>query len=340
MPNPTEPNRSAPNRSAPSPAAPSPVPSVTVESGELEALLRAAFAARGQVDDPAARMAAAAIVEAERVGMPEFGLPLALGALESAEVRWGEPPVAEDHGGAVVLDAEDRFAPIVLAQAALLASERAGEPGEVTATIPTPASPGSLGRIAPFARAVADRGLLGVIAVGSPPLVAPHGGRAPALGTNPVATAIPSSTSPVVVDTSSSLLTKGRWGALRERGERVPEGVAIDAEGQPTTDAELVRAFLPRGGAFGTAMGIVVEMVVNGLTGLLGSSRERRGATVMAMRSLAIDAPLVAVGDDLRQRLEAAGGYVPGSAAPTVAGPVAVAAVTVERLRRLAAANG
>lgn len=337
MPNPTEPNRSAPNRSAPSPAAPSPVPSVTVESGELEALLRAAFAARGQVDDPAARMAAAAIVEAERVGMPEFGLALALGALESAEVRWGEPPVAEDHGGAVVLDAEGRFAPIVLAQAALIASERAGEAGVGIVAV---TSPGSLGRIAPFARAVADRGLLGVIAVGSPPLVAPHGGRAPALGTNPVATAIPSSTSPVVVDTSSSLLTKGRWGALRERGERVPEGVAIDAEGQPTTDAELVRAFLPRGGAFGTAMGIVVEMVVNGLTGLLGSSRERRGATVMAMRSLAIDAPLVAVGDDLRQRLEAAGGYVPGSAAPTVAGPVAVAAVTVERLRRLVAANG
>ena len=313
------------------------VSNTTVNSNELEALLRAAFAARGQADDPAARLAAAAIVEAERVGMPEFGLSLALGALESAEVRWGEPPLAQEHGGAVVLDAEGRFAPIVLAQAALLASARVGETGVGIVTV---TAPGSLGRIAPFARAVADAGLLGIIAVGSPPLVAPHGGRAPALGTNPVATAIPSSTSPVVVDTSSSLLTKGRWGALRARGERLPEGVAIDAEGQPTTDAELVRAFLPRGGAFGTAMGIVVEMVVNGLTGLLGSSRERRGATVMAMRSLAIDAPLVAVGDDLRQRLEAAGGYVPGSAAPTVAGPVEVAAVTVERLRRLAAANG
>lgn len=313
------------------------VSNTTVDSNVLEALLRATFVARGQADGPAVRMAAAAIVEAERVGMPEFGLSLALGALESAQVRWDEPPIADDRGGTVVLDAEGRFAPIVFAQAALLACARVQEGGVGIVAV---TAPGSLGRIAPFARAIADAGLLGAIAVGSPPLVAPHGGHTAALGTNPVATAIPSSTTPIVVDTSSSLLTKGRWTQLRARGERVPEGAGLDADGQPTTDAELVRAFLPRGGAFGTAMGIVVEMLVNGLTGLLGSSRERRGATVLAMRSLAIDAPLTAVGDDLRERLHAAGGYVPGSTTPDAAGPVSVAVTALARLQRVAGAGG
>lgn len=310
------------------------MPHTTIDSKELEAGLLAAFAARGQAATPAARMAAAAIVEAERLGMPEFGLSLALGALESGAVRWGEPVVAAEQGPAVVLDAEGRFAPIVFAEAALIAEARAHDAGIGIVAI---TAPGSLGRIAPYARAIAHAGMVGLVAVGSPPLVAPHGGTAAALGTNPVATAMPTSTTPIVVDASSSLLTRGRWSELRARGEAVPEGVAIDADGAPTTDAELVRAFLPRGGAFGSAMGMVVEMLVNGLTGFLGSSTSRRAATVVAVRSLGIDAPLTAVGDDLRERLVAAGGYVPGSNAPDAPGVVHVDAAVLARLRALAA---
>lgn len=313
------------------------MPHTTISSTELEAQLLVAFAARGQSATPAARMAAAAIIEAERVGMPEFGLSLALGALESADVRWGDELPHEDRGVAIVLDAEGRFAPIVFAEAALVAAERAqaGGIGIVAVT-----APGALGRIAPYARAIADAGLVGMIAVGSPPLVAPHGGTAAALGTNPVATAIPTSAGPIVVDASSSLLTKGRWSELRARGEQVPAGVAIDADGEMTRDAELVRAFLPRGGAFGTAMGLVVEMIVNGLTGSLGSSRERRAASVVALRSLEIDASLVAVGDDVRGRLEASGGHIPGSGAPRAAGPVEVSTATLLRLTKAAQPSG
>jgi len=313
------------------------MPHTTITSTELEAQVLAAFAARGQAPTPAARMAAAAIVEAERVGMPEFGLSLALGGLESADMRWGETVPQDDRGAAIVLDAEGRFAPIVFAEAALIAAARAEAAGIGIVAV---TGPGSLGRIAPYARAIASAGLVGLIAVGSPPLVAPHRGNAAALGTNPVATGIPTSTTPIVVDASSSLLTKGRWGELRARGEQVPDGVAIDAAGAVTRDAELVRAFLPRGGAFGSAMGIVVEMIVNGLTGSLGSSRERRSASVVALRSLEIDAPLTAVGDDLRARLEAAGGHVPGSNTPDAAGPVSVSTATLQRLAKIANTAG
>lgn len=305
----------------------------TINSNELEAQLLTAFASRRQEPVPAARMAAAAIVEAERLGMPEFGLSLALGALESEDVRWSEPLLSYEQGAAIVLDAAGRFAPIVFAEAALLAAARAAATGIGLVAV---TAPGSLGRIAPYARAIADAGLMGLIAVGSPPLVAPHGGSAAALGTNPVAAAIPTSTTSIVVDASSSLLTKGRWSELRAGGEQVPEGVAIDADGASTRDAELVQAFLPRGGAFGSAMGLVVEMLVNGLTGFLGSSGDRRAASVIAVRSLGIDASLTEVGDDLRARLTAAGGYVPGSHAPDAAGPVNVRTEMLNRLRALA----
>lgn len=307
----------------------------TIDSTELETRLLVAFQSRGLASTPAAVIAAAAMVEAERLGMPEFGISLALGALEANDVRWDQPISRTERGAAIVLDAEGHFAPLVVAEAALIAAARAEAAGIGIVAV---TAPGSLGRIAPFARVIADAGLVGLVTVGSPPLVAPHGGVAAALGTNPIAAAIPSSGAPIVVDASSSLLTKGRWSQLRQRGERVPEGVAIAADGQPTRDAELVSAFLPRGGAFGTAMGVIVEMVTNGLTGSFGSARDRRAACVIAMQSLGLDAELSAVGDDLRERLVSTGGYVPGSNAPGSAGPVELDDELLRRLERIAPA--
>src|SRR5690606_7648815 len=135
----TGPQRTEPQRIVPQSTA-------TLDASELEARLLAAFAARGQADTPAARMAAAAIVEAERVGMPEFGLSMALGALESAEMRWDALSAADERGGATVLDAEGRFAPIVFAEAALRATARAQDAGIGIVAVTVP---GSLGRIAP-----------------------------------------------------------------------------------------------------------------------------------------------------------------------------------------------
>lgn len=308
----------------------------TIDSVELETRLLEAFASRGQAPTAAARIAAAAIVEAERVGMPEFGVSLALGALAVADIRWdGQIPQTE-HGTAIVLDATGLFAPIVFAEAALIASARADAAGIGIVAV---TAPGSLGRIAPYARVIANAGFVGLVTVGSPPLVAPHGGTAAALGTNPIAAAIPTTGAPIVVDASSSLLTKGRWSQLRERGEQVPEGAAIAADGQPTREAERVGAFLPRGGAFGTAMGVVVEMVTNGLTGSLGSARDRRSASVIALRSLGLDAQLAEVGDDLKQRLTDAGGYVPGSNAPAAPGVVELDAELLRRLEQIAPAR-
>ena len=307
----------------------------TIDSVELETRLLAAFASRGQAPTEAARIAAAAIVEAERLGMAEFGVSLALGALESDDVHWDRPVSKAEQGAAVVLDAAELFAPIVFAEAALIASARAGAAGLGIVVV---SGPGSLGRIAPYARVIADAGLVGLVTVGSPPLVAPHGGTAAALGTNPIAAAIPSSGAPIVVDASSSLLTKGRWTQLRERGEQVPEGTAIAADGQLTRDAERVGAFLPRGGAFGTAMGVIAEMVTNGLSGSLGSARDRRSACVLAMQSLGLDAQLSAVGDDLRTRLASAGGYVPGSNAPEGPGQLPIDDELLRRLERIAPA--
>jgi L-2-hydroxycarboxylate dehydrogenase (NAD+) len=108
---------------------------------------------------------------------------------------------------------------------------------------------------------IAKAGLVAIHTAASSRLVAPPGGTRPILGTNPIAIAIPSSHGPIVLDmgTSAYMMTELM---LRERlGESLPEGVALDPEGEPTTDPARARlgALLPFGGYKGFGLALMVQ---------------------------------------------------------------------------------
>ena len=92
------------------------------------------------------------------------------------------------------------------------------------------------GRSAHYVEMIARAGLVGIHTASANRLVAPFGGTRPALGTNPIAVGLPGGRGPIVFDmgTSAFMFTELQ---LRERlGEQLPEGVAIDAAGNPTRD--------------------------------------------------------------------------------------------------------
>ncbi|HKM69365.1 MAG TPA: Ldh family oxidoreductase [Stellaceae bacterium] len=125
------------------------------------------------------------------------------------------------------------------------------------------------GRSAYYVEMIANANLVGIHTASSTRSVAPPGGTRPALGTNPIAFGMPSSCGPVVFDIGTSAFM-GTELAYRERlGQLLPEGVAIDAEGQPTRDPALARlgALLPFGGYKGFGLALVVHAF-----GLLGGS--------------------------------------------------------------------
>jgi len=125
------------------------------------------------------------------------------------------------------------------------------------------------GRSAYYVEMIANANLVGIHTASSTRSVAPPGGTRPALGTNPIAFGMPSSCGPVVFDMGTSAFM-GTELAYRERlGQLLPEGVAIDAEGQPTRDPALARlgALLPFGGYKGFGLALVVHAF-----GLLGGS--------------------------------------------------------------------
>jgi LDH2 family malate/lactate/ureidoglycolate dehydrogenase len=117
------------------------------------------------------------------------------------------------------------------------------------------------GRSAHYVERIARVDLVALHTASSHRAVAPLGGTRPVLGTNPIAFGIPAAHDVVVFDmgTSAFMMTELM---LRERlGETLPEGVAVDARGQPTCDPAAARqgALLPFGGHKGFGLALMVQ---------------------------------------------------------------------------------
>src|SRR5712691_13023331 len=91
--------------------------------------------------------------------------------------------------------------------------------------------------------------------------VAPYGGTRPVLGTNPIAVALPGADGPLVLDMGTSAFMATELQLRARLGQPLPEGAAIDRDGQPTSDAEAARegALLPFGGHKGFGLGLIVQ---------------------------------------------------------------------------------
>lgn len=140
------------------------------------------------------------------------------------------------------------------------------------------------GRSAYFVERIARAGLVGIHTIGSTPLVAPPGGAAKAIGTNPIAFGFPTEGEPLVIDMGFAALMFTDLRLRARLGEPLPEGVAIDGEGRPTQDpvAALAGAVLCFGGykGFGLALAMQAMAVLAGA----GDDPDGAGYLVLALR--------------------------------------------------------
>lgn len=116
----------------------------------------------------------------------------------------------------------------------------------------------------------AEQGLVAFMVANAPASMAPWGGIKPLYGTNPIAFAAPvEGADPLVIDLALSKVARGKIMAARQKGENIPEGWALDASGQPTTDANAAinGTMVPAGDAKGAALALMVEIMAAGLTG-------------------------------------------------------------------------
>lgn len=105
--------------------------------------------------------------------------------------------------------------------------------------------------------------MVGIVIANTEPAVAPIGGKEPILGTNPIAIGIPSNKHYVSVDMATSASARGKLLEAMRKGEKIPENVALDDEGNPTIDPEcaLRGSILPFGAHKGYALAFMIEIL-------------------------------------------------------------------------------
>lgn len=224
----------------------------------------------GSAPDIAATVAAA-LVAAEADGLKGHGLsrvPSYAAQVKVGKIDGRAVPVAEQpRPGVLAINANLGFAypAIALAVAGLPAIARAQ--GVAVAAIRRSHHCGAAGH--PVER-LAEAGLVAMLFANTPAAIAPWGGSRPLFGTNPIAFACPlPDGAPIVADLSLSKVARGNILAARQKGQPIPEGWALDADGQPTTDpaAALKGTMVPAGDAKGTVLAMMVELLAAGLTG-------------------------------------------------------------------------
>ena len=218
-----------------------------------------------------ARAVADALIGAELVGQGGHGLRRV--AAYTAQARAGKvkghavPRAERPRPGAVWVDAGHGFAYPAFALAIEELARIAPEQGIAVAGVRRSHHAGVLGL---FVEALAERGLVALMVANAPAAIAPWGGRRPTFGTNPIAFACPvPGALPIVADVSTSQVARGKLMAAAQKGETIPEGWALDADGNPTTDpkAGMAGTMAPLGGATGGAKGVALALMVEVLAG-------------------------------------------------------------------------
>ena len=98
------------------------------------------------------------------------------------------------------------------------------------------------------------------------PNMAYAGAQGAAVATSPLAVAVPAGKHELVLlDMATAVMALGRIAQLKAAGKELPPGVALTAEGEPTTDPALAKVPTPVGGAKGAGMSLVFEMLASGL---------------------------------------------------------------------------
>ncbi|WP_171212418.1 Ldh family oxidoreductase [Ruegeria sp. HKCCA5426] len=120
----------------------------------------------------------------------------------------------------------------------------------------------------PEVERLSSAGLAAMAMVPSHSWVAPAGGTRGSLGTNPLAFSWPrSGKDPFTFDFATSAFARGEIELYRRAGKPLPEGVAIDKDGNPTTDpqAAMEGAMLTFGSYKGSALSIMIELLAGPL---------------------------------------------------------------------------
>ncbi len=238
------------------------------------ALLRAAGASTEEAAD-----VSTGCINANLAGHDSHGIiaiPTYIDRIKAKHIVPGAPfKIVQESPATTVIDGHWGFGFHVNKKAMQLTIDKAKKTNVAATTV---FRQSHVGRLAAYPLMAVREGMIGIATADSgrsSKVVAPFGGREARLGTNPISIAVPSDLDgPFYLDMATSAVAAGKISLSAARGEQIPLGWIVGADGKQTTDPTQMRkggALLPLGGTEGykgSGLAAMIEVLCGLLTGL------------------------------------------------------------------------
>lgn len=205
------------------------------------------------------------LAEADARGVNSHGtdlLPAYFRGFKQGELNARARPQAMHRAGSLaVIDGDGGLGHVVSHHAVEMALELAGETGLGVVTV---RNSNHFGMAASWPLKVLREDMVGFATTNGPPVMAPWGGAEAGICNNPFSWGVPAKhETPILLDMALTSGARGRVRMAQQRGEEIPEGWALDEDGNPTTDPAraLDGVMLPLGGYKGSGIAVVNEIL-------------------------------------------------------------------------------
>jgi len=232
-----------------------------------------------------ARTVSESLVNSNLVGHDSHGvirIPQYVSMIKNGSIVPGaEMEIVRETSSSAVLNGNWGFGQVMARKAMEIAIEKAKSKSVSAVSM---SRSNHIARLGEYPAIAAEKNMIGMIMVnnhGAAQFMPPWGGIARRLSPNPLAIGLPSGkTDPVLLDITTSVVAEGKIRVKLNRGEKLPEGWIIDAQGRPSTDPKDLYgppqgAILPLGGVVGHkgyGLGFIVDVLAGALSGA-GCSR-------------------------------------------------------------------
>ena len=244
----------------------------SVPASRLVELVTAIMHAAGCNRDEAAAIARR-LVDANLVGHDSHGVLRVSRYLDWMRKDWVRanqaPSVVFENDTAAIVDGNRGFGQVVGEFAGKLGTSKAAKTGIALVGL---RNCGHLGRVGDWAElaATAEQVSLHFLNTSGAQRVAPFGGSDRRLSTNPITIGVPvKGGEPIIVDMTTSMAAEGKLMVAVNRGEQVPEGWIVDAQGKPTTEPKdfyAGGALLTVGAHKGSGLSIVTDLLAGAIS--------------------------------------------------------------------------
>lgn len=222
------------------------------------------------VDSKEAKIVAEVVADGDLKGFSTHGLgrfPQYIKSIEAGTIKTGgDYEIEKESASTALINGNHKFGHYVTVKAMDLAVKKANETGVGVVGIHDSNHYGIAGYYADLASL---QDMIGIVISNTEPAMAPFGGKKALLGTNPITISIPSDDidNYICLDMATSITARGKLLEAKRKGEEIPEGMALDKDGKPTTDPEagLEGSILPFGGFKGYGLAFMFELLAGPL---------------------------------------------------------------------------